>query len=597
MLYHYLASHDFEKNRNPRSLNCVNSTWEKVPGQPFTKKIISMKKASRFSFLLLTLLFRQVYAQLPDLQLDLFSSGYSSPVDIATCGDSRLFIVEKGGKIWICDNLGNKSAQPFLNITNKVLSTGNEQGLLGLAFHPDYASNGYFYVNYINKQGNTIVARYQVSPTNPNKAVPSTGMKLFSVKQPFANHNGGCLKFGPDGYLYIGMGDGGSAGDPQGNGQKTTTLLGKMLRIDVDGGTPYAIPASNPFVGMPGFKGEIWALGTRNPWRFSFDRLTGDLWIGEVGQGDWEEVDYQLASSSGGENYGWRCYEGNHPFNTTGCGPASNYDFPIAEYAHSGGDCSITGGFVYRGAEYPNMYGKYIYVDYCSGKFRTIYHDGTSWQNILLLTSSIFQYVTFGEDLNGELYVAKLGDGNIYHVTDDSPGPPMADFKIVRSNPSRLSALKGKDFSYQWMLNGQEIKGASAPEFIPLVSGNYQLSVTNASGISATSLSQWVEVNKDDVAALVKSTSGENSLLESASYSLYPNPNKGQFTLEWISMTEKPCEVSIYNSMGQVILHEKRVPVQGLNQWSFTLSGVASDTYFMLVTTSEGVIRKKFSVE
>ncbi|HUM48320.1 MAG TPA: PQQ-dependent sugar dehydrogenase [Chitinophagales bacterium] len=262
-----------------------------------------------FTLLILLVAVTLVRAQttVPQLELEDFSEGFNKPLAIENCGDSRLFIVEQPGKIWIVDEDGNKSPEPFLDITTRVKYDGAEQGLLGLAFHPDYAVNGFFYVNYITLEGNTRIARFQVSANDPNRANPSTQKTILKVKQPFANHNGGCLRFGPDGYLYIGLGDGGDAGDPFENAQDPGQLLGKMLRIDINTGDPYAIPPTNPFVNVAGYQPEIWALGLRNPFRWSFDRLTGDLWIGDVGQDKWEEINYQSVSSTGGENYGWDC--------------------------------------------------------------------------------------------------------------------------------------------------------------------------------------------------------------------------------------------------------------------------------------------------
>src|SRR5690349_11300457 len=247
-----------------------------------------------------------------------FVTGLINPVSITHAGDNRLFITEQAGRIMIYDGT-RLLPEPFLDIRNLV-SSGNERGLLSLAFHPRYAQNGFFYVNYTNVSGNTVVARYSVSPADPNRANPSSAVLILGVNQPFANHNGGQMQFGPDGYLYIGLGDGGGGGDPGNRAQNLNDLLGKILRIDVDSGSPYAIPASNPFVGSTNVRGEIWSYGLRNPWRFSFDRETGDLWIADVGQGTWEEIDFQPATSIGGENYGWRRMEGSHCFNpSTNC--------------------------------------------------------------------------------------------------------------------------------------------------------------------------------------------------------------------------------------------------------------------------------------
>src|SRR5690554_2313016 len=244
-----------------------------------------------------------------------FATGFSDPVEIAHCGDDRLFIVQQGGAIKVVNSDGSVNAENFLNLSS-LISTGSERGLLGLAFHPNYESNGYFFVNYTNTSGNTVIARYSVSNSNPNVADPSSGVILLTINQPFSNHNGGCIKFGPDGYLWISMGDGGSGGDPNNNGQNKSSLLGKMLRIDVDGET-YTSPSDNPFVGTDGAD-EIWAYGLRNAWKFSFDRETGDVWIADVGQNAIEEINHE-SSTEPGLNYGWRCYEGNNTYNTSGC--------------------------------------------------------------------------------------------------------------------------------------------------------------------------------------------------------------------------------------------------------------------------------------
>ncbi len=347
-----------------------------------------------------------------------FASGLVEPTDIANAGDERLFIVEKGGRIQVLDARGNKLPTPFLNIASK-LSAGSERGLLGLVFHPDYASNGYFYVNYTNTSGNTTIARYSVDPSNPNLALASSEFIIMTINQPFSNHNAGDLNFGPDGYLYIAMGDGGSGGDPGNRSQTKTNLLGKVLRIDVDGGSPYAIPPDNPFVGDPSYAPEIWALGVRNPWRCSFDALTGDYWIADVGQDLWEEINVQPASSTGGENYGWRCYEGNAPYNLSGCLPASNYDFPVFVYNHSfaSGGFSVTGGYVYRGSGNPDLQGHYIFCDYLSGRWWSLKDDGAGGYNSFAYGALQSLISSFGEDYEGELYAANLSSGVIYKLT------------------------------------------------------------------------------------------------------------------------------------------------------------------------------------
>jgi len=342
-------------------------------------------------------------------------SGLIQPVAMSNAGDGsgRLFVVEQGGAVRIIRN-GALEAAPFLDISGIVNPAGGEQGLLGLAFPPGFSAKRYFYVHYTNRLnvGDTVIARYRLS-ADPNLADPSSGQLILTATQPFANHNGGQLSFGPDGLLYVGLGDGGSGGDPQGNGQNLTTLLGKILRIDTESGAiPYRIPAGNPFLG--GRVSEIWAYGLRNPWRFSFDRKTGDLFIGDVGQGLFEEVDFQPASSSGGENYGWNIMEGAHCFNTPTC-TQTGLVLPVQEYPHADGDCSVTGGYVYRGTLYPELRGVYLYADFCTGRIWGLRRVAGTWVNRLLL-DTLLNISTFGEDEAGELYLADYTTGTIYTI-------------------------------------------------------------------------------------------------------------------------------------------------------------------------------------
>jgi hypothetical protein len=338
---------------------------------------------------------------------------FSSPVDMqyAPDGTDRLFVLEQSGIIKVFENNGNTTTvKTFLDITDRVTS-GGETGLLGLAFHPDYANNGYFYVDYTTPSPlRTHVSRFQVT-SNPDSADKSSELVLLEVNQPFSNHNGGRVSFGPDGYLYIGLGDGGSGGDPNDNAQNKTVLLGKILRIDVDNPAPplnYGIPPDNPFAGnTQGWREEIYSFGLRNPWRFSFDPVTNWLWCGDVGQNAWEEID---TITSGG-NYGWRCYEGNHEYNMTGC-TGTDYLFPIWEYSHSGGNCSITGGFIYRGMRRPELTGNYIYADYCSAKVWDLDYSGVNLTNNLVNTASA-SVLSIGVDMNNELYIL-CSNGKIY---------------------------------------------------------------------------------------------------------------------------------------------------------------------------------------
>ena len=326
----------------------------------------------------------------------LLVSGLQRPVDFQVNGSGRFFVLEKVGRIRIIEN-GQLLDTPFLDISERVGSSSNEQGLLGLAFHPQYAQNGRFFVNYTDNNGDTVLARFQVT-SDPNVADPNSAVRLLGVDQPFANHNGGVLVFGPDGYLYAGLGDGGSQGDPFDNAQDTNNLLGKILRLDVDSAEPYAIPPDNPF------GNEIWQYGLRNPWRISFDRATNDLYIGDVGQNQWEEVDFLEAGSPGGTNFGWSYREGTHDYK--GNAPAGVVD-PVAEYSHSEGGCSLTGGYVYRGSM-PEWNGIYLYGDYCTGFMWGLIHTDNGWQAQRLFDLDI-NITSFGQDESGEIYL--VGDG------------------------------------------------------------------------------------------------------------------------------------------------------------------------------------------
>ena len=384
----------------------------------------------------------QIAQPWPNVQLVQASSGFSLPVDITNAGDGsgRLFVVEQAGRIKIV-KMGTISGI-FLDISSRVRSPANggggEQGLLNVVFPPGYGTRlHHFYVYYTSLTGDNRLSRFSLG-ANADQADPnSEEILIVFPHSTYTNHNGGQLAFGPDGYLYIGTGDGGGGGDPLGNAQNHGTLLGKILRIDVDPpapvpGTgviylpliykgsntstaiPYAIPPTNPFVNTPGYRKEIWALGLRNPWRFSFDRQTGDLWIGDVGQNNWEEVDFQLAASSGGENYGWNVLEGDVCYSNSNCNPAG-FTPPVWVYNHTNGKCSITGGFVYRGAAYPGLQGIYFFADYCSGEVWGLRQESGVWQNNLFQNTT-YNISTFGEDEAGELYLADLASGIIYRI-------------------------------------------------------------------------------------------------------------------------------------------------------------------------------------
>ena len=405
------------------------------------------------------------------IQTERIASGLSRPVYVghAPGDESRLFIIEarsgSTGRIRIYDlNTETLLSTPYLSISG--VSTSSEQGVLGMAFHPKfYDGKPYIYVNLTASNGDTVIRRYTASDNDPDAltASSSSAYTILTFDQPYPNHNGGWIGFGADGYLYIATGDGGGAGDTGNYSQNINSLLGKMLRIDIDNGSPYANPADNAFINEPG-RDEIWSVGLRNPWACSFDRQTGDLWMGDVGQYQWEEISFEPFGAESGRNYGWRCYEGNNTFNTSGCPSSSELTFPIFEYNHNGGRCSITGGYVYRGQDIPWLQGYYIYGDYCSSDQYVFAYDAATD------TVSGFQEVTdelrssvnggnvgsiarYGEDARGELYICDLG-GEVFRIIADTPPAPTgvccwndACYVVTESSCSNVGGDYGGDFT------------------------------------------------------------------------------------------------------------------------------------------------------
>ncbi|RXM53382.1 MULTISPECIES: PQQ-dependent sugar dehydrogenase [unclassified Chryseobacterium] len=395
-------------------------------------------------------IFSSLIVNAQSINLVEFATGLTSPVEITNANDSRLFVVQQNGMIKIIQPNGTINPTNFLNISSKITFNG-ERGLLGLAFHPQYSTNGYFFVYYNNTAGNIILARYSVNPTNPDVADPNSEKILLNIPKPFANHNGGSIHFAPDGKLWAVTGDGGSGGDPNNNAQNKNVLLGKMLRIDVNATdpTPYNIPSDNPFVGA-GIDGadEVWSYGLRNAWKFSFDLTTGNAMIADVGQGAIEEIN-KMPISQAGINYGWRCYEGNNAYNTAGCAAQSTMTFPVAVYDHSGGKCSITGGYVYRGTQYSSLQGKYFFADYCSNQIGILNTD-----NSIIWTSpySGNGFSSFGQDSQKELYVAGVESGKIFKITTGTLGTRENDLseaiKIYPNPASKeifISGIKDKN--------------------------------------------------------------------------------------------------------------------------------------------------------
>ncbi|MEM7368518.1 MAG: PQQ-dependent sugar dehydrogenase [Bacteroidota bacterium] len=447
-----------------------------------------------------------IYAQ-PVIELELSASGFTRPVDIVHAGDDRLFIAEQAGIIRILQADGSIAATPFLDIETAVRYVDNEEGFLGLAFHPDYANNGYFYVNYTvgtSTTRRTRISRFEVSQNSPDEADPASELILLEIAQPFWNHNAGDLAFGPDGYLYIPTGDGGSGGDPGNRAQSGLNLLGKILRIDVNNGTLYAIPTNNPFINDNNIENEIWSIGWRNPWRFSFDRLTGDMWVADVGQSAFEELSMEPANSPGGLNYGWRCYEANASYNLNpDCASSDQYVGPVFNYPQNSSNWgkSITGGFVYRGQDFPALYGHYVFADYHTNNFWTLHDSMGQWvlSTQGKLISGTNKVSTFGEDKDGELYVANLKSGEIFRIiettTSIDPGVdldvevfphPWKDILQVQFSRPLLESFTLR----VWNANGQLVlsrKDAGTDQLIlnreGLPTGIYVLEVMSEEGI------------------------------------------------------------------------------------------------------------------
>jgi glucose/arabinose dehydrogenase len=463
---------------------------------------------SVFYFILLPLL--TLSQTRPLLKLDVFSSGYTDPLAIRNDRvNPWLYVVQRNGIIFIADTLGNKLPLPFLNITNRVLS-GGERGLLGLAFDPDFSNNRRFYVNYTRSgDGATVIASLKVREDNPLRADSLSLKVLLTIAQPFSNHNGGDIHFAKDGYLYIGMGDGGSAGDPGNRSQDNNDLLGKMLRIKIETDSTYSIPPDNPFVGVPSAKPEIWATGLRNPWRFSFDRLSDDLWIGDVGQSAREEVNYVPSPKSAGLNFGWRCYEGELPYNTNGCEPFANYYAPAFTYDRTTtGGRSITGGYVYRGTQYPDLYGYYVCADYVSRNFWMLKPGDTL--EVIPQLGLLASVVSFGEDINGELYLTSL-NGNVYKVGSQCTDLVLDSLKITDATCEQAAngsiqafiSTENGPLTYQWSIpgTGETLSGLSP--------GKYTLRAQNQIGCWLTATA---EVGFGNVEAPVIIRSGDSLL-------------------------------------------------------------------------------------
>lgn len=404
-------------------------------------------------------------------------------------GDDRIYAFQKDGFIKIVNTDGSVDGTPFLDISDQENNMfNNEHGLVGLAFHPDYQSNGYCFVFYNEVgTGDVKVVRYERSAGDPDQLDKSTETLLLTWPHPIPNHVGGCLKFGHDGYLYIASGDGSTGGDPEGNAQNLQSYLGKILRIDVDNGTPYSIPPDNPFASNSDALPEIYAYGLRNPWRFSFDEMTGDLWITDVGQDEREEIDFQAFGTAGGQNYGWNCKEGTLTYDDTACDDNAIYTNPLFEYQHelAAGDCSISGGVVYRGTEFADLYGKYIYTDFCSGRIWALSKDGDVVESNIEMGDFVQNdFTILDQNEKGELFVAGFFSNKIYKVVSENCmpvsvilGPSQID--LPTGGTVELTLHANTDYDIQWYRNSSPITGATSLELTVNEEGNYLAIVTN----------------------------------------------------------------------------------------------------------------------
>ncbi len=518
-----------------------------------------------------------INAQTPNLDLVSYASGFSRPVGIANAGDERLFVIEQHTNlIRIIDGNGNVLQEPFLDLNNLAYSSGDERGLLGLAFHPNYEDNGYLFVNYSRLgSGDTYVCRFERDPNDPNKALINSEKLIIAIDQPYSNHNGGDLKFGPDGYLYIAMGDGGSSGDPDNHAQTKTSLLGKMLRLDIDNGNPYSIPDDNPFVSDPSTNDRIWSLGLRNPWRFSFDRLTGDMWIGDVGQRDFEEVDFEEAGN-GGLNYGWRCYEGNDTYNTSNCNQV--YTDPVYDFAsnYKNRSCSVIGGYVYRGKRWNLLEGYYIFTDYCHSEFEALKSNGSGgfdFTDFGDIGGSTFS--TFGEDQDGELYVAGLFSGVIYKFIDAN----CADFEpMLTINGSELSVTEGS--SYDLYRDGELFLANQTGSITITNTGNYYAVVTSENGCKYTTGSQDIVLSTSEVERLAQGIH------------LFPNPASTEFTIQ-NNNSESIDKFEIYNELG-ILMGENKLTS---STQKIPCAHLEEGTYHVKLYTKNNMVIKKISIK
>lgn len=502
------------------------------------------------------------------IELEPYATGLGDVVDIANAGDDRLFAVIRQGTIRLIDASGTVQPTPFLTI-DSVDHEASEQGFLGLAFDPNYAENGFFYVNYIHGtgDGDTRISRFSVMQGDPDHADPTSEQVLYTFPQPAWNHNGGDLDFGPDGYLYFPLGDGGGGGSN--NAQDLSDPLGDVIRIDVsDPDTTYTIPPSNPWVGAgPDTLPEIWASGLRNPFRFGFDAFTGDLWIGDVGAGTYEEVDFWPAGDNSGPNFGWPCYEGNTAYSSSGCQPQSAYEFPLSVHTHTGQSwCSVIGGRVYRGDLYPRLYGRYFYTDHCGGQFYSLHPDGVGgWVREQVNATATYGYTCIVENNALELFVGNRSTGIIYRMADTCPMP----LPVVTEEGSMLVSTEAS--GYQWYLDGEPIDGATEQDYVIATSGVYHVVADLGEGCELASAPigvLWTGIATQAMPGL----------------EVYPVPASDRLIVEGLS-TEVTA-IALVDMAGRAVM---TVPVANTARAVLTTTGVATGRYTLALYGADGL--------
>jgi glucose/arabinose dehydrogenase len=580
---------------------------------------ISIKIIATIIFQLFIVRFN--YCQTPNLQLQEIATGFYHPTDIETAGDSRIFVSQMNGKIMIFEN-GSVNLVPFLDISSKI--KGQEfQGIFGFVFHPNYAENGYLYVHYLIPDNEfSRYSRFTRNPNFPNVADSNSEQIIYEVPYPINGHRSGDMNFGPDGFLYITTGDGapgarGSIGDVDGNAQNLQSVFGKILRINVNNGLPFTIPADNPFQTInDNIPDEIWASGLRNPWRWSFDKQTGDIWLGDNGQDGWEEIDFLPNGFAGEKNFGWRCFEGAHNYVSTNCGAQSNYIMPIVEYAgydnnnQVGG--SALGGYVYRGSQFSNMKGWYIYADYAQGKFWTLKMNGNQIEQNVLQNITISNPVTFGQDNLGEIYVANFFEGKLFKIVDSSIPLPLnlisfnakqliyntIDLKWATTNESNIETfeIQKRIDTKSFESLGKVQSNSSIGKEVNFYNFSYnQLNINELYKILYFRL-KITETNSNSYYSKIIGLNIERQFAKIGEFN--PNPSEnGIVNIEINSWKSTKVNFKFYSTKGKLIHTENKKMNNGPNQFELEVSKFEPSIYLVEIDIDGEKTYKKILIK